>query len=158
YTGLYFKDDWRVNPRLTLNVGVRYDINSPVDEKYNRLNVAFDPNAPSPLAQMVPANIAKLNLQIPAQFAPLYARLSNLTGSMGFAGVNGASTLATKTDYSAIQPRIGFAYRIMNRLVARGGYGMYVPNPTNDWLRSNGFSTSTSMVVSNDGGRNPIQG
>src|SRR5271169_3058186 len=77
---------------------------------------------------------------------------------MEFAGVNGYSTKAAKTDWSGIQPRIGFAYRIKDRLVARGGYGMYIPNPSNDWLITNGFSNSTSMVTSNDGGRTPIAG
>ncbi len=158
YAGIYAKDDWKVNERLTINYGLRYDINAPPDEKYNRLNGAFDPNATSPLASMVPANIAKLGLSIPTQFAPLYAGLANLKGSMTFAGVNGTPSKAAKIDWSAIQPRIGFAYRLKDRLVARGGYGMYVPNPTNDWLISNGFSTSTSMVVSNDGNRTPIGG
>jgi hypothetical protein len=159
YAGMYVKDDWKVNSRLTLNLGIRYDINAPPDEKYNRLNGAFDPNAASPLGQMVSANIAKgLSSAIPAQFASLYSNLSNLKGSMTFAGVNGTPTKAAKIDWSAIQPRIGFAYRIKDRLVARGGYGMYVPNTTNDWLISNGFSTSTTMVTSNDGNRTPIGG
>jgi len=158
YAGIYLKDDWKVNNRLTLNLGLRYDINAPPDEKYNRLNGAFDPNASSSLASMVPANIAKLGLNIPSQFASLYANLSNLKGSMTFAGINGVATKAANVDWSAIQPRIGFAYRVKDKLVARGGYGMYVPNPTNDWLISNGFSTSTSMVVSTDGNRTPVGG
>jgi hypothetical protein len=159
YAGLYFKDDWKVNPRLTINYGLRFDINAPPDEKYNRLNGAFDPNVASPLASMVTANIAKgLSAPIPAQFASLYSNLANLKGSMTFAGVNGTPTKAAKTDWSTYQPRIGFAYRISDKLVARGGYGMFVPNPTNDWLISNGFSTSTTMVTTNDGNRTPVGG
>ena len=156
YAGIYFKDDWKVNNRLTINWGLRYDINAPPDEKYNRLNGAFDPNAASPLASSVPANIAKLGLNIPAQYASLYSSLANLKGSMTFAGVNGTPTKAANVDWSAFQPRIGAAYRLNDRLVARGGYGMFVPNPTNDWLISNGFSTSTSMITSNDGNRTPV--
>jgi hypothetical protein len=158
YTGLYVKDDWKVNPRLTINYGIRYDINSPPDEKYNRINRYFDENAASPLASLVPANIAALNLNIPAQFASLYANLSNLKGSMTFAGVNGQPTTAANTDWTTIQPRIGVAYRLNDRLVARGGYGIYIANPNNNWLQSNGFATSTPLVVSNDGNRTPLPG
>ena len=158
YVGLYFKDDWRVTNRLTVNWGFRYDLNEPVDEKYNKLDAAFNPDVTNPIGAMAVANIAKLNLQIPAQFASLYSNLANLKGSMEFAGVNGYSTKAANIDWTGLQPRVGFAYRAKERLVARGGYGMYVPNPSNDWLITNGFSNSTSMVVSNDSSRTPISG
>jgi carboxypeptidase family protein len=158
YAGMYFKDDWRVNSRLTVNWGARYDINAPPDEKYNRLDANFNPNVTSPIGAMAAANIAKLNLQIPAQFASLYSNLASLKGSMEFAGTNGYSNKAANTDWTGIQPRLGFAYRLKEKLVARGGYGMYIPNPSNDWLITNGFSTNTSMVVSNDSNRTPIQG
>jgi len=158
YTGIYFKDDWRVNNHLTVNWGLRYELNAPVDEKYNKLDEAFNPNVTSPIGAMAVANIAKLNLQIPAQFASLYSNLANLKGSMEFAGQNGYSRKAANTDYTGIQPRIGFAYRLNEKLVTRGGYGMYIPNPSNDWLITSGFSNSTSMVVSNDSSRTPIPG
>ena len=127
-------------------------------EKYNRLNYAFDPNAPSPIGAMVAANIAKglPGGAIPAQYASLYAGLSNIKGSMGFAGVNGNPGRAAYTDLSAIQPRVGFAYRVKDRLVVRGGFGQFMVNPTNDWLQTYGFSNNTSLVNSNDGGRTPI--
>jgi len=160
YIAPFLQDDWRVNNRLTINMGLRYDINELPTEKYNRLDAAFNPNAPSPLAQMVTANIAKgLSGPIPAQYAPLYANLSNLKGSMEFAGVNGYSPMAANIDWTGIQPRIGFAYRLKDKLVVRGGYGMYVINPNNDGTITNGFSNNTSLVSSTDGsGRIPLAG
>ncbi len=159
YIAPYLQDDWKVNSRLTINWGLRYDLNEPITEKYNRLDAAFNPNAPSPIAAMVTANIAKgLSGPIPAQFASLYAGLSNIKGSMEFAGQGGYSPRAANVDYTGIQPRIGFAYRLKEKLVMRGGYGMYVVNPNNDWMITNGFSNNTSLVNSNDGGRTPIQG
>ncbi len=159
YIAPYLQDDWKVNNRLTINLGLRYDLNEPPTEKYNRLDAPFNPNAPSPLGQMVTANIAKgLSGPIPAQYASLYANLANLKGSMEFTGVNGNSRMPANIDYTGIQPRIGFAYRVKDRLVLRGGYGMYVVNPNNDWLQSAGFSNNTPLVNSNDGGRTPIQG
>jgi len=158
YVAPFVQDNWQVNTRLTINLGLRYDVNAPVTEKYNRLDAAFNPDAPSPLASQVMANIQALNLNIPQQFASLYNNLSNLKGSMEFAGVNGYSTRAANIDWFGIQPRVGFAYRWNNRLVMRGGYGMFIVNPNNDYLQSTGFSNNTPLVDSLDGGRTPVAG
>ncbi len=160
YIAPYLQDDWKVSSRLTLNLGLRYDLNMPVTEKYNRLDEAFNPNAPSPIAAMVTANIAKgLSGPIPAQFASLYSSLSNIKGSMEFAGQNGYPSTAANIDYTKIQPRVGFAYKLKDKLVMRGGYGMYAINPNNDWLITNGFSNNTPLVTSTDGAsRIPVQG
>ena len=147
YIAPWLQDDWKVSKRLTLNLGLRYDLNQPVTEKYNRLNGAFDPNAPSPIAQMIS----------PAMLA-LYPQLANLKGSMTFVGVNGNSTKPARTDFSGIQPRIGFAYKLTDKFVLRGGYGMYDVNPSNDWLQNYGFSNNTSLITSTDGGRTPLPG
>jgi len=159
YIAPYVQDDWKVSNRLTVNMGLRFDLNAPPTEKYNRLNAPFNPDAPSPIAGMVTANMAKgLSGPIPAQFASLYANLANIKGSMEFTGVNGNSSMPAKIDWTGIQPRIGFAYRLKDRLVMRGGYGAYMVNPTNDWLQTYGFSNNTGLVNSLDGGRTPIQG
>lgn len=158
YIAPYLQDDWKVNNRLTVNWGLRYDINEPVTEKYNRLNYAFDPNVASPIGPMAIANIATRNLKIPAQYASLYNNLANMKGGLQFAGVNGNPAMPAHIDWTGIQPRIGFALRLKDKLVMRGGYGMYVVNPNNDWMQTQGFSNNTPLVDSNDGGRTPIQG
>src|SRR5262249_456461 len=55
-----------------------------------------------------------------------------------------------------VQPRIGVAYRLKEKLVIRGGWGRYYLNPSNNYIQSTGFSTSTPLVTSLDGGRTPI--
>jgi hypothetical protein len=157
YIAPYLQDDWKVSNRLTINLGLRYDINAPITEKYNRLDYAFNPNIANPIGPMAIANIAALKLNIPAQFASLYSDLANLKGGMQFAGQNGNSAMPAHIDWTGIQPRIGFALRLKGKLVMRGGYGAYMVNPNNDWQQTAGFSNNTSLVTSNDGGRTPIQ-
>ncbi|MBV9034465.1 MAG: TonB-dependent receptor [Acidobacteriaceae bacterium] len=146
YIAPFIQDDFKVSPKLTLNLGLRWDFNLPPYEIHNRLNTGFNTNAPSPISALIsPTNLA------------LYPQLANLKGSMTFAGVNGATSEASGIRWFNLQPRVGFAYRITDKLVMRGGYGRYFMNPNNDYLQYNGFSNNTPIVTSLDGGRTPIQ-
>ena len=145
YFAPYFQDDWKVSRKLTLNLGLRWDYNGPTDEMYNRINRGFDPSQANPIAgQISAANLA------------LYPQLKNLSGGLLFAGVNGQPTIAYKRDLNNWQPRAGFAYSLNDRLVLRGGYGLYYMNPTNDAQINSGFQTSTPLVNSLDGNRTPL--
>ncbi len=88
--------------------------------------------------------------------APLYAKLANLKGGMTFANGAGLGGSPYSWDKNNIQPRVGFAYQLTQKLVARGGFGEYFSNPNNDYYRTSGFDTSTTVVNSLDGGRTPI--
>ncbi len=136
YIAPWVQDDWKVNSRLTINYGLRYDVNTPPTERYNRLNDGFDQNAASPLVQQIPASVLSQ-----------YPQLANLKGALTFAGVNGQSTQPFATDYHDIQPRIGAAYKVTDRLVLRGGYGLFYTNfQSNSMLQNIGFSAATPLV------------
>jgi hypothetical protein len=130
----FVQDNWKVTPKLTLNIGVRYDVSLPRTERHNRMNW-FDPNVVSPLS--VPG-------------------LGTLHGGELF---NSASVRSDwLTDWKDIQPRFGFAYRLDNKTVVRGGYGIYFDQTrsgANGLLSygSQGFTQSTSAVTTyqNDG-------
>jgi hypothetical protein len=103
YFGTYIQDDWRITPKLTLGIGLRYDFDIPRTERYNRMNW-FDFNAASPIAGQVPA-------------------FPNLMGVMQFPTDSHRSPY--DGDYNNIQPRIGLAYAIGSKTSLRAGYGIY---------------------------------
>jgi hypothetical protein len=112
--GSFVQDNYKVTPKLTLNLGLRYELNTPRTERYNRMNW-LDPNALSPL-QLTPAQLAGL----PASAAQ---NLSSLHGIEVFASRNSRTNYYT--DYKNIQPRFGLAYQLPHGFVVRGGYGIY---------------------------------
>jgi outer membrane receptor protein involved in Fe transport len=110
--GFFAQDNWKVNHKLTLNLGLRYDVTLPRTDRYNRQN-SFDPTVPSPLNGG--------SLQYNDQFnGPTTLQLR---GGEVFASPNQRTNYVT--DWSDIQPRFGFAYQFAPKMVVRGGYGIY---------------------------------
>jgi hypothetical protein len=139
YFAPYMQDDWKVSRKLTLNLGLRWDFNISANERYNRLAAGFDPNAVNPVDKLIDRT--------------KFPDFPTIKGVLLFAGQNGANTRASKIDWTAFQPRFGFAYQAVERLVVRGGIGKYYLNPNNDDLRSPGFSYTTPLINSPDAGR-----
>ena len=140
YIAPWIQDTWKVNRRLTINYGLRYEVNAPPTERYNQLNDGFDQKAASPLVPQIPASVI-------GQFP----ELADLKGALTFAGVGGQSAHPFATDYHDIQPRIGVAYKVSDRLVIRGGYGRFYTNfQDNGMLQNIGFSASTPLVTANN--------
>ncbi len=108
YSG-FIQDNWHVNSRLTLNLGVRYDVDLPRTERYNRMSF-FDQNAASPVNGVSAADC-------------LYC--GSLRGSLEYVGQNGYGRSPYQPYYGGIGPRFGFAYRIGQNNTVRGGYGIY---------------------------------
>ncbi len=142
YFAPYVQDDWKVSRKLTLNLGLRWDFNISANERYNRIAVGFDPSAANPADKLIDRT--------------KFPDLAPLKGVLLFAGQNGQRSNPSKLDWTAIQPRAGFAYQMKERLVIRGGIGKYYLNPNNDDLRSPGFSYTTPLLNSQDGGRSFI--
>ena len=109
YFAWYVQDDWRVTRKLTLNLGLRYDLDTPRTDRYNRMNY-FDPSVASPLAAQT--------------------GIANLKGGLVFVGVNGVSRYQYNWELGKIAPRLGFAYQVDNKTVVRGGWAVvYGPSP-----------------------------
>ncbi|MGJ5819826.1 TonB-dependent receptor domain-containing protein [Paludibaculum fermentans] len=134
YFATFFQDDWRLNNRLTLNFGLRWDYEQPLVERYNRMLGAFNFTTASPIA---------------AQTSGL-----SLVGVPTFAGVAGQARGAFATDRNNWQPRVGAAYRIAPTWVIRGGYGIYYLGQ-NERGEAQGFSQRTNAITSTDGNLKP---
>jgi hypothetical protein len=98
YTAEYLQDDWRVTNKLTLNLGVRYDLDTPRTERYNRMNY-FNPTIASPLANLIPG----------------------LKGGLVFVGTPGHSRHQYDMDTNNVAPRVGFAWSPIPATVVHGG-------------------------------------
>jgi hypothetical protein len=139
YLALYLQDDWRMNDRLTFNLGLRWDSDRPVTERYDRTSW-FDFGAGLPLT--VPG-------------------LPPLTGGLRFAGVDGAQRGSKNPDNNNVGPRIGVAYKVDRTTVIRSGFGiMYAPatgiGPNTSNSAATSFSVSTPYISSSDGGKKPF--
>ncbi len=130
YYAFYAQDDWRVNNRLTLNLGLRYSIPFGNKEKYGRL-AWFNPDAPNPQGPIV--------------------GLPNLKGMLGWLG-NGISN-QLESDKNNFAPRFGFAYLVGQKTVVRGGYGVFYQPRIIRGLGGGAIAafSSTPMVGSVDG-------
>src|SRR5581483_10030866 len=110
YFAGYIQDDWKITQKLTLNLGLRYDVDIPRTERFDRYSY-FNLYETSPIAGRVPASAC------PA--------CGNLTGAMHF--VTPDNRRQTPADKNNFGPRFGFAWSATNRMVIRGGYGIAYP-------------------------------
>ena len=153
YYGWYFDDDWKVTNKLTVSVGLRYDIQVPYLERYNRTVSQFNMNAVSPESAAI---LAQWNADAAAYNAtnpkyPYPAPPAAIMGSYTFAGVNGMPRRQYYTDYTDGAPRLGFAYHALKNTVIRGGFGVFYQSMTGTGAGQTGFSQTTSYQNSLDG-------
>ena len=116
YAG-FIQDDWKLTPKLTLNLGLRYEYESPMTERYNRAVRGFDRTDPNPIAAQAIAAYAKNPIpQIPvSQFQVL--------GGLMFAGANNRDLWdGQKRNFL---PRIGLSWQVDPQTVVRAGYGIF---------------------------------
>jgi hypothetical protein len=125
YSG-YGMDNWHILPRLTLNIGVRYDGLPHVYEKNNRV-ANFVPGDFSASDAQVPNSAGNLNPSGPGFSQPAGAAVPYYLNGVELAGVNGFPRGVVNNSYMTIQPRVGFALDLYGngRTVLRGGGGLF---------------------------------
>lgn len=146
----YVHDDWKVTRKLTVNLGIRHELEFPTTERYNRTTRGFSYNDPNPVQAAAQANYALNPIdQIPAsQF--------KVPGGLMFAGVNGNPRGIFGLQKLNFMPRIGLAYQWDSKTVVRAGYGIFFESlePAFQGINQTGFSLATSMLPSIDDGLN----
>ena len=131
YVAGYVQDEWRVTPNLSLSLGLRWDIDLPRTERYNRTNY-FDPQIATPAAQAVPG----------------------IKGGLVFVGVNGVDRHQFSPDYNNWAPRFGLSWQAAPKTVVRFGYA-HIFGPSQQaaagTIGTMGFRVDNSWVASVDG-------
>ena len=142
YRAFYFGDNWKVTPNLTLNLGLRYELQGPWSERYDKMTY-FDPKATN-------------------------SSVTGCGGTQGSACLGDLFLVKTGVNSSRnnlplsktqVLPRVGFAYAINTKTVIRGGYGIFfIPNyvsfGTNPYVDPVSSATS-NFIASNDHGFTP---
>jgi Carboxypeptidase regulatory-like domain/TonB-dependent Receptor Plug Domain len=130
YLGGFAQDNWTISPNLTVNLGLRWETDTPmVDTANNRMN-SFD------LGQVNP--------------------VSGTPGVVKFLGVAGYPTTPYEADWNNFGPRFGFAWRPFHseKTVVRGGYGIFFAHPFDGSVgnvTSLGFGVSSSLNTPDQG-------
>jgi hypothetical protein len=135
YEGFFVQDDIRVTPKLTVNLGLRWEYESPMTERYNRQNDGFAFTATNPLQAQVPS--------------------LKLMGGLLF--TSSSNRFPFVKDLNNWGPRIGASYRLFNNTVIRGGFGTNY-SVTFQTGGNTGFSANTAVIASNDSGITPANG
>ncbi|MBL8211495.1 MAG: TonB-dependent receptor [Bryobacterales bacterium] len=133
YAGFFLQDSWKVTPRITINLGLRYELEGPRTDRFNQLT-NFDFNAASPL------RAAGLDLR----------------GGLTYVGVNGMPRGNANLDKNNWAPRFGIAWKVTPKTVIRTGAGLFYAATTGIGggaaaFGTSGFQTATSIVTSLDG-------
>ncbi|MCX6590724.1 MAG: TonB-dependent receptor [Acidobacteria bacterium] len=133
YAG-FVQDDFRVNSKFTLNMGLRYEWETGISERSNNFTPGFDAAQVNPISQTAGVQYK---------------------GVVQYAGVNGAPTTSGNPNRNKFSPRVGFAYAWSPKTTVRGGYGMFwapIPFSLQDPI---GYTQATPMVASNDNNFTP---
>ena len=131
--GEYVQDDWKATHNLTLNLGIRYEIQTPYTSRHNQGSI-FDPNALNPLS---------------------YSAGMPLLGALQF--LSPGNRYFYNPNYHNIAPRVGFTYQAIPKAVFHGGFGIFFPEAvtSSGSVDADGFTASTSLNQSLDGGVTP---
>ena len=148
FYGFFVQDDWRAGRNLTLNLGLRWEYESPLTERFNRGTRDFDFVTVNPIQAAARANYAK------SPIPEVAVNQFNTIGGVTFLGIGGNPRGLRDPDYRAFMPRVGFAYQLDPKTVARAGYGIFFGMLGSEFYNTDlpGYSQNTTVITSVDNG------
>ncbi len=129
-TGYFFQDDWKITSRLTLNLGMRYELITPYVDA-NDLLANFDPNYVNPTT----GDLGRFVIPSDKTLKYLDTRIVNfgyVTADKSGLGIGRGLVRLDKTNFA---PRVGFAWRVTDKSVIRAGWGIYYPTSAAQGIR-----------------------
>ena len=114
-TGFYVQDDWKVTPKLTLNLGLRYEWSTPYTERNNQLTF-------SNFKGDTGINIAASRNQDPSNPELDFGQIGEIMGTTVFPTSGHRNATVDRNNFA---PRFGFAYQLASNTVLRGGAGVF---------------------------------
>jgi len=150
YVGTFLQDDWRVNSRLTVNLGVRFDIDTPFDEKFGRTVSGFDPTATNSVSATAAAAFATVGAGDTAKTNNTTVTIASLNtlGGLTYPSASYGAPYQIQDSKGFWSPRIGFSYNpsfLKSRLLIRGGFGLFVQPETLASLAATGSYSSNAI-------------
>lgn len=140
YAAFFFQDDWKISRKLTLNLGLRYDLETPPTERFDRLLYSLDP-------------ALELGITVPG--------VGPLRGAVRFVNDQGTGRRQGLVDKNNLGPRVGMAYSLRDSVVIRAGYGIFYStdvNHVNAPTTDAAFGAVTQYVGSSGNDLLPIPG
>jgi len=149
YYVAFLQEDWHARSNLTLNLGLRWECNTPTLERWNRMSNGFDASATN---QATAAGVAAYQAKNVSTLSPLLSGVSfNPVGGLLFATKDNRA--ATSTPHHSFSPRFGISWTpeaLKGRTVFRAGVGMFYYLYGVILPQQPGFSATTTYVASND--------
>ncbi|MGH7869656.1 MAG: TonB-dependent receptor domain-containing protein, partial [Candidatus Dormibacteraceae bacterium] len=133
--GFFGEDTWRLTPKLTVSLGLRWEFWTPYKEKYNRLdNIDLNSLSPTSMQVVFPHGTTLGSLGLPSGVVDSWTARGLTSVSANSIGFPGALTPNVWNDFS---PHLAVAYRLSDKWVIRGGYGTYFfPMPLSQILQT----------------------
>jgi Carboxypeptidase regulatory-like domain/TonB dependent receptor len=152
--GFFVQDDWKASPKLTVNLGVRYEFETPMKERYNKSALSFDTTYVQPISAAAAAAYATKYPTYTGGFPELPASAFALRGGMTFPTPGGNGSALYNTPKNIVMPRVGLAYQIGGKTVVRAGFGMFAGflGERRGDVFQNGFTQNTVMTLTRDTG------